>query len=333
LEENGFRCELSYLLDEEDDRIFYSRGNVLNKAAILTRHYRKRMLDLGRLQEFDIVFVFREALMTRSLYFERKISASGVRMIFDFDDAIWLNDTSDANKLFKWMKRPSKIEDIIRMSHLVFAGNQYLADFAKQHNKEVVVVPTTIDTELYMRRNHNRDEEKIVIGWSGSITTIKHFEYALPFLKIIRERFGSRVEFKVIGDGSYRNEALGIAGVPWKKETEVADLSEFDIGIMPLPNDEWARGKCGLKGLQYMALGIPTIMSPVGVNSDIISDGENGFLATDPDEWVDKLSILISDFGLARRMGEAARDTVVTRFSVDAVKHLYLQYFRQVLRS
>lgn len=333
LEENGFSCELSYLMDEDDDRIFYSRGNVLAKAGILMKHYRKRMSDIERIRDFDIVFIFREALMTRSLYFEKKISESGVRMIFDFDDAIWLNDTSDANRLFKWMKRPSKIEDIIRLSHMVFAGNQFLADFARKYNKEVFVVPTTIDTNLYIQRNTIRNERKIVIGWSGSITTIKHFEYALPFLKAIRERYGDRVEFRVIGDGSYRNESLGITGMPWRKETEVEDLSTFDIGIMPLPNDEWARGKCGLKGLQYMALGIPTIMSPVGVNSEIIQDGVNGFLAYESVEWVKKLTLLIEDEPLAKRMGLAARNTVVTQYSVQAVKHLYLHLFRQVLRS
>jgi glycosyltransferase involved in cell wall biosynthesis len=333
LNENGFQCELSYLLDENDDRVFYSKGNVLNKAAILTRHYRKRMLDLARIRDYDIVFVFREALMTRSLYFEKKICESGVRMIFDFDDAIWLNDTSDANRLFKWMKRPSKIADTIRWSHMVFAGNRYLADYARQYNKEVFVVPTTIDTGFYMKRETPRNEDKIVIGWSGSITTIKHFEYALPFLKKIRERYRDRVIFKVIGDGSYRNDALGIVGMPWNKETEVEDLSTFDIGIMPLPNDEWARGKCGLKGLQYMALGIPTIMSPVGVNKEIITDGENGFLAHHQDEWVSKLAMLIDEEELARKMGLAARNTVLAKYSVDTVKGHYLELFEEVLRS
>jgi|694.fasta_scaffold70759_2 glycosyltransferase involved in cell wall biosynthesis len=327
LEENGYSCELSWLLNEEDDSIFYSKGNVLNKAAMLTKHHRKRMLDLRRIHEYDIVFIFREALMTRSLYFEKRISTSGARVIFDFDDAIWLNDTSDANRLFKWMKRPSKIADTIGLADLVFAGNSYLANYARQFNQNVVVVPTTIDTDQYINHRIQRNDQRILIGWSGSITTIKHFEYALPFLTVIRDRFGDKVAFKVIGDGSYRNSQLNIQGIPWRKQSEISDLSEIDIGIMPLPDDEWARGKCGLKGLQYMALSIPTIMSPVGVNRDIIQDGVNGFLASNLEQWVEKISLLITDRAIAAQIGRAARQTVLEKYSVNANRDLYLRQF------
>lgn len=148
--------------------------------------------------------------------------------------------------------------------------------------------------------------DKITIGWSGSITTIKHFEFALPVLRKLKEKYGDRLRFKVIGDASYTNEELGIKGIGWKREDEVKELSEFDIGVMPLPDDEWANGKCGLKGLQYMALEIPTIMSPVGVNTEIIKDGKNGFLASEINEWLEKTSRLIENSDL-RILSEDAR--------------------------
>ncbi|MBT6513455.1 MAG: glycosyltransferase, partial [Crocinitomicaceae bacterium] len=173
----------------------------------------------------------------------------------------------------------------------------------------------------------------VCIGWSGSVTTIEHFKLALPFLEKIKLKYGSKVYFKVIGDGNYVNEHLEIKGIAWNRNDEVKELSEFDIGIMPLPDDEWAKGKCGLKGLQYMALEIPTIMSPVGVNSDIIKDGENGFIATTIEDWVKKLSILIDKNEIRTEMGIEARKTVVDSYSIIANKDLYLRYFNEVLKD
>jgi glycosyltransferase involved in cell wall biosynthesis len=124
---------------------------------------------------------------------------------------------------------------------------------------------------------------------------------------------------------------LGVVGLPWRKETELDDLRAMDIGIMPLPDDAWARGKCGLKGLQYMALGIPAIMSPVGVNSEIIQDGVNGHLATTTAEWVDCLSRLIDDAEARRAMGRAARRTVEEHYSVHAWRDRYLAHFNRLI--
>jgi glycosyltransferase involved in cell wall biosynthesis len=173
-------------------------------------------------------------------------------------------------------------------------------------------------------------DKRICIGWSGSITTIKHFEFALPFLRELKKKYGTGISIKVIGDGTYVNEELGIRGLPWRKDDEIKELSSFDIGIMPLPDDEWAKGKCGLKGLQYMALGIPTIMSPVGVNTEIIQDGENGMLATAVEEWIAKIERLINDPDLRHKMGRKARQTVEEKYSVNAWKDRYLELFKDL---
>jgi len=169
------------------------------------------------------------------------------------------------------------------------------------------------------------------IGRSGSITKIQHFNFAIEALKIIKSKYQEKVEFRVIGDGNYINNELEIQGIPWAKKTELTDLIKFDIGIMPLPDDEWSKGKCGLKGLQYMALGIATIMSPVGVNTAIIQDGENGYLAQTTDEWVSKLSMLIENEALRKMIGDSGRKTVVDKYSVDANKNLYLNQFNSLL--
>src|SRR5690606_23469034 len=163
--------------------------------------------------------------------------------------------------------------------------------------------------------------------WSGSFSTLEHFATAIPALVEIKNKYGSRVSFKIIGDKNYYCKELDVQGLPWNGATEVKDLSEFDIGIMPLPDTEWAKGKCGLKGLQYMALKIPTLMSPVGVNSKIIRHGVNGYLPGTKEEWVRDLSILIEDPITRQRVGEEGRLTVLDNYSVKAWEQQYLEKF------
>ena len=336
LKEEGVAWEHSYLLSKNGDANFYKPGNYFQKFKILFQSIGKRYRDIQKAGAYiDIVFVQREAFMLGVTYFEKQFSKSKAKMIFDFVDAIWLlneSRSSAPNRSLSWLKNPEKTKFIIGMSDLVIAGNEYLAKYAKQFNENVVIIPTTIDTDLYLPKNvEDYDTRTICIGWSGSKTTIDHFEEAIPTLIRIKKKYGSRIMFKVIGDEGYMNAELGIKGQAWKKETETQDLSQIDIGIMPLPDDEWAKGKCGLKGLQYMALGIPTIMSPVGVNSDIIHNGRNGFLSKSSNDFVDKLSLLIESVDLRREVGVNGRKTVEQFYSVNSQKKVYLSVLRGLI--
>jgi glycosyltransferase involved in cell wall biosynthesis len=332
LERNGFQCELSFLVSEKDDEVLYRQGHYLDKARFIRRCHAKRMEDVRRMNDFDIIFIFREALMTRPIRYEQAFRRSKAKLVFDFDDSIWLPNVSEANRRWKWLKDPGKTGKLIALCDLVLAGNSYLADFAKRFNARTQVMPTTIDTDEYLPRTV-RPEGPVVIGWSGSITTIQHFRHAVPALLALKAKYGRRIAFRVVGDGAFRHEELGIEGLPWRKETELDDLRAMDIGIMPLPDDEWSRGKCGLKGLQYMALEIPTVMSPVGVNGDIIRDGENGYLAATTAEWVDRLSGLVEDAELRKAMGKKARGTVVDRFSLRAWQDRYVDTFNELIEQ
>lgn len=330
LEANGFACELSYLIDEATDRKLYGKGNYFSKLAFVWNSYRKRKQDLKRIEDYDIVFVAREALMIGSTFFERAVARSSSKMVYDIDDAVWLSNVSPNNARFEWVKGRQKAHRIFPLADRVFAGNSFLADEARKFNSNVDLVPTTIDTDHHKKLPVERDE-RICIGWTGSITTVRHFELAVPALQRVKERYGEKVRFKLIGDPSYRNEGLELQGLPWRKESEVKDLSDIDIGIMPLPDTEWAKGKCGLKALQFMALEIPTVVSPVGVNTEIVEDGVNGAVAGDEDEWVDKLSRLIEASDLRRELGRQARKRVVERYSVEANKELYLNCMESLL--
>jgi glycosyltransferase involved in cell wall biosynthesis len=333
LKEAGFHCELSYIIDEMADTVFYSPGKTLKKILITLKSAVKRLKDLRNASHYDIVFVQREAFMTGSSWFERKLASGRPKLVFDFDDSIWLLDTSSANKRWEWLKSSLKTKEIIAVADLVFAGNPYLAEYAMQFNRNVKIIPTTIDTDRFRRKTPYIDSETVCIGWSGSITTIKHFDEALPVLTRIKQKYGNKVRFSLMGDPEYSNESLDIKGIAWSDATEVDVISSFDIGIMPLPDDEWVKGKCGLKGLSYMALEIPTVMSALGVNTSIIKDGENGFLAATEEEWFHKLSNLIDSFALRKKLGANGRLTVENRYSVNANKKLYIDSFNELLKK
>lgn len=334
LEANGFQCELSYLLDEKDDHAFYAPGKVWKKAGLAWKAYRKRKSDTLNARLYDIIFIQREAFMMRGIRLEKAFSKHENCLIFDFDDAIWKLDVSKGNKAFSWLKNPAKTGKIIALADKVIAGNAYLADYAHQFNPNVTIIPTTVDTDVFVPRSHTKASgEPLVIGWSGSKTTVKHFQSIVPVLQKLKEQYGNKIAFHLIGDASYAESSLGLRGQAWHSHTEVSDLQKIDIGIMPLPNDEWSRGKCGLKGLTYMSLEIPTVMSAVGVNSEIIEHGVNGMLAQNDEEWLQCLSQLIEDAPLRSELGKAGRQTVIDRYSVRSQQNAYLNLFRDCTGS
>ena len=315
LESEGFEITYSFLLNEWDDRKFYKRGNYLLKCWIAFKCVIIRLFDVLRASRFDYIIVYREAHFWGWAIFEKLLSKSRAALLFDFDDAIWLNDISESNKNLSWLKSSAKTAKIAQLANVVMVGNSFLANYARQSNRNVVIVPTVIDTTLYKYRGAV-DSTPVTIGWIGSTTTLKHFQNAIPALTAIKKKYGNKVNFKVIVDVDYSVDELELKSTKWNKDTELEELNKVDIGIMPLPDDKWSCGKCGFKGIQYMALGIATVMSPVGVNTDIIEHGVNGFLASTDSEWIDCLSQLIESVELRRRLGEAARKTIDERYSV-----------------
>lgn len=330
LREAGFEFDYSWLIDDQDDVVLYSPGNLIRKSRFILKGWVRRFRDVLRAGRYDIIFIHREAFITGSVMFEKMFRNSGAKIVFDFDDAIWHFDVSEANRRLGWLKRPSKTKDIISMADAVFAGNAYLADYASNYNDNVTIIPTTIDTDYHRQQpDRNWYPEQVCIGWTGSLTTVKHFRMIEPVLLSIRTAYGNKIRFKLIGDPSYFNESLGLKGTAWKLDTEIRDLSDIDIGIMPLPDDEWAKGKCGFKGLQYMAMEIPAVLSPVGVNSSMIANAKSGFLAESQEEWRAVLSYLIDNPEIRREVGKEARQVVWDRYSV----HSQWPIFRKLLES
>lgn len=332
LNEKGYEYTFSFLISSKEDSVFYSKGQYLFKLKLFLKYFFIRFRDVLRANSFDIIFIQRESFFVGPAFFEYLFRLSKAKLVFDFDDSIWLANVSEANKNLKWIKNYHKTSKIISYSDLVIVGNQYLEDYASRFNKKIKIIPTTINTEEY-KHDASKSNDRICIGWSGSVTTMQHYNFAIPFLIKLKKIFGDLIYFKVIGDAKFYSKELNTKGINWIKESEVKELNEFDIGLMPLPEDEWAKGKCGLKGLQYMAMEIPTVMSPVGVNTEIIKDGINGFLAATEEEWISKLSLLIESSELRERLGKAGRETVIERYSFESQKNNYLQCFDELLKQ
>jgi len=317
------------------NRRLYQPGQVGRKARLVVQAMSRRARLLNRVADYDAIYVYREAALLGPEMFE-KLLARRVPLIYDFDDAIYLPAVSEANERLAFLKSPAKVARICKLATHVMAGNKYLQAWALEQNPHVSVVPSTIDLNLYdyEKFGPRARQDKAgppVIGWSGSTTTIAHLNTIRGALQKL-----ARIEpftFRFIGPSDWSLEGVQVENVRWKSSSEASDLSALDIGLMPLPDEPWTRGKCGMKALQYMALGIPSVASPVGVNKDIIRHGENGFLASSEDEWVQVLAGLLRDKAARHSVGQAGRATVEHEFSAQVVAPQVAELFQSLGRG
>ncbi|MFB9864452.1 glycosyltransferase [Rufibacter immobilis] len=329
LDQHGIGYKLAPFLDENTWHILYLPGKVMRKAwGIFTGFLRRLWQVLLVVPQYDFVFVHREAAPLGPPIFEwLTAKVWGKKLIYDFDDAIWLANTSEQNKIAAGLKWHQKVNSICKWAWKVSCGNRYLCTYAAQFNAQVVHNPTTIDTvnlhnpDLYPQQQ----KERIVIGWTGTHSTMPYLLPLVPVLQRLEQEFD--FEFCVI---SNQNPLLPIRSFSfrkWSKESEIADLRYFDIGVMPLTDDKWAKGKCGFKALQYMSLEVPTLVSPVGVNTEIVEHGVNGYICATPEEWETYLRQLLTRKANSRTLGIAARETVEARYSVKSNAENFVQLF------
>jgi glycosyltransferase involved in cell wall biosynthesis len=333
LKERGVEIVYKPFESEELNAVLYQPGRMAKKMSLVAEALRRRFVDVREARAFDAVYILREAALLGPPVFERMLARARVPFVFDFDDAVFERYVSPSNGYLSYLKFPGKTRTVCRLAAHVMAGNEYLADYARQVNKHVTVVPTTVDTSKYTIEPRAASDVP-VIGWTGSYSTVQHLLTLAGALRRLARTEAFRL--RVIGSPGMRLEALeelDVEVLPWRSETEVEDLRPVDVGVMPLPEDRWSRGKCGMKALQYMGLGVPTVCSPVGVNSEIIRDGENGLLASDEDEWVEKLRLLLRSPSLRERMGRAGRATVEARYSAAVQAPRVFQILESVVRE
>jgi glycosyltransferase involved in cell wall biosynthesis len=324
LRADGIELDVRPLLERSAMGLLYEEGRFGRKSALLAGAATRRAAEVVRMRRYDVAFVHREAFPLGYPVFEWLIRRLRVPYLFDLDDAIYLPNVSAANRPLVALKRPHKAVAIARGARMVTVGNEFLAEWARRHNDEVRVIPTTIDTDLY-RPREERPEGPPCVGWSGSRTTIQHLAPLRGVLRRLQLEWGVRL--RVIGDASFSVPGAEVEALDWDEGREIQDLSELHVGLMPLPDDPWSRGKCGLKALQYMALGIPTVMSPVGVNREIGAAGAALF-ATSEREWHAAVCRLLDDPSLRAELAVRGRERVEARYSVTANSPRYRDAIR-----
>jgi len=314
LKEHGITYSLRPFWESKIYKVLYEEGHYWEKTLYFLKGCCKRLNDLIHLSGYDLVFVHREAFPVGGAFFEKIISLTKP-IVYDFDDSIFLPNSSGANRIVDFFKYPCKVPKIIKLSTAVIAGNNYLKEFALKYNNNVVVIPTCIDTQKFTPRDSKHDD-KIVIGWIGTYTTSKYLKTLKEVFTKLLDRYKNSVEIRIVGSQGKLFDNEKIIYKHWILENEIKDLQAFDIGLMPICDDEWTRGKCSFKLIQYLAVGAASVVSPVGMNKEIIVDGKNGFFADTQEEWFQRISQLVENKNLRHAFSQEGRKTIEKYFSL-----------------
>jgi glycosyltransferase involved in cell wall biosynthesis len=295
--------------------VLYCAGRYGPKIWHMCGAWFRRVQAVWRSSEFDVVYLHREAALVGPAWLERLSQWRNPRLVYDFDDAIWVRYVSPRNRYLSYLKAPGKTRAICRMASAVTVGNETLAVFARTYNPAVTIVPSTVSLREYRPRPHSLSSGVPVIGWTGSHSSAQYLGLVEGALRALARR--RRFKLVVIGVDDYRLDGVETECRPWREETEVEDLWSLDVGIMPLVGDPWTNGKCAMKAIQYMGVGIPAIVSPVGANCDVVPHGTCGFHASSEAEWVSALERLLDSAELRHRMGAEGRRRVEQHYSAE----------------
>ncbi len=282
------------------------------KVALFPDSFCAWMKLFSELKDYHIVFVQKKRLWRWQLWY---LARKHIRIVYDFDDAVMFKSPVDGGG--RSFKRQRTFSRMVRYSDQIIAGNDYLKSQALPYNKNIVVIPTTIDMSRYTVKDYGKSKENITLGWIGSKSSLPFLKELAPAFDQLASKYNS-LELKIICNDFFECNKMPVVKKMWKLEDENSDLHDIDIGLAPLPNHEWTKGKCATKLLQYLAKGIPVVCSPVGIHNEIVKDGVNGLFATSNQEWIDKIKLLIVDKALRERIGLEGRKTVDLSYSLRA---------------
>lgn len=323
--------ELSYEVFESDKlrEILYKSGQHFAKASEMIKSYFQRLNLLKNLDEYDAVFVYREAALLGPAFLE-KLIARKKPIIYQLDDPLFAPYKSPSNGLFSYLKFFGKVKEIIRISRVVIANSSHIRDYALQFNKNVWQIPSIVDTNIFRYEPFPENIANPKIGWSGSPTTLGNLKL---IEKPLQELSKKGNEFFFIGGDSFDLQNVNYQAKKWNGETEVEDLRRMQIGLVPLPDNEWNKYKFIMKTAQYMSLGIVPVGTPMASNTEVIRHGENGFLAGNDKEWIEYLTVLTENSELRNKMSQAAAKDAEEKYSLNANAAKVIEAFRAAIRD
>jgi glycosyltransferase involved in cell wall biosynthesis len=329
---NGFDVEVSSFFSNRMQQILYSNGNIPEKIYWVIRGYLKRIGELFKIHQYDLVYIFLWVTPFGFPVMEKLFVNRNPRVVYDIDDAIFMKSKSLVNKSVDFIRGRGKPFFMMKNAEQVITCTPFLTEVAKKYNSNVTDISSTINTHTYQPINNYKNDHKLILGWSGSHSTSQF----LYLLKDVLLELHKRKPFKLIvmGDANFKIDGLDMEAKGWTAETEIPTLQQFDIGIYPLPLDsDWVLGKSGLKALQYMAVGTPVVATAIGANYRIIQNGATGFLVKTLEEWVSKLELLMDQPEIRKNIGIAGRKNVVDNYSIDVNAPVYLNILTSVCRG
>lgn len=325
LEKNGWQIEVHSLLGDKYINALY--GKTSFPLFELIKSYWKRIRLLLKKEKYDLIWLQQEAFPWIPSYMETFLLNGKTPIVVDYDDAFFHRYDQHKNPLIRFFLR-KKIDRIMEISSTVVVCNNYLAQRAKDSKaKRVELLPTVVDLNLYKLKTPS-GKETFTIGWVGSPHTAKYLDAIKPILSELME--DENVKVSILGSGKY--VLPGAQFINWTEETEIENIRTFDVGIMPLDNTSWERGKCGFKLIQYMACGIPVIASPIEINTKIVNHRVNGFLAETLDGWKEYFELLKDNVKLREEMGLQGRKTVEENYTLQVSTPKLMNILKSVVR-
>lgn len=330
LRDAGYNITTSSFINDRFWKIVYKKGHFFTKALFTIGAYFRRIYVLFRSPNYDIVYVHLWVTPLGFPIFEHLLFLFNKKVIYDIDDLIYIGEKSGVNGFVEAIKGRSKPIVLMKKAKHVIVCTPKLDEFVRQFNEHTTDISSTINTETYIPKNDYNINGKIIFGWSGSHSTSKYLYLLEEQLKALK----SKIDFKllVIGDSSFNIDGLDVEAIAWNESTEVRDLSRIDIGLYPLPDEEWVYGKSGLKALQYMALGIPTLATAIGANFRVIEHDVSGYLIPldNPNLWIEYILKLHENNGLRKQVGQNARKRVEEYYSIKTNKERYLKILNSI---